>query len=70
MDKKLRIKLILAVIIGIVIGFIIGTIFGMNIMLQKVINIARGFIDIDEELIKAAVWKYEHSVAQCFPPLT
>lgn len=60
-------KIVLLLLAGLVIGFIIGLGIGIEITINKVAKIASGFIDIDENLIRNAIFQYENNIGSCYP---
>jgi len=63
MDKLL----IVAIIVFFLLGVGVGIGIGMKIVEEKVIDIAQRFINIDEEAIRDALYRYENNIKACYP---
>ena len=48
-------------------GIIIGFYFGVETTIKSVAEIASRFVDIDENLIKQAIYQYNNNIGNCFP---
>jgi len=59
-------KYIAVLIIGILFGALIGFYIGSYTTIKAVAKIASGFIDIDEDLISAAIYQYKHHIGNCY----
>ena len=67
LEKKSKL-IALAMLIGIVF-FFIGFYVGSYSTAKVVAKLASGFIDVDEQLVYDAIFKYKNNIGLCFPPL-
>ena len=67
MKKEKRNKYIFILIFVIFISLLIGYTLGTIITIKAIASIAIRFVDIDENLIKEAIFHYENRIADCFP---
>ena len=57
MNKK--IKLAIIILVTFALGFAFGFYAGTEIVIRKIVSIGQKFIDIDYQLVNAAIWMYE-----------
>ena len=63
MNKK-TIKAIISVII---LCLIIGYMLGVYTTIMSVVEVSKGFVDVDYDLVKQAIFQYKNHVSGCYP---
>lgn len=61
-------KVILLILLILFLGFYIGYASGTFMTIKTIAKIGSSFIDVDEKLIKLAIYQYENFIGDCFPP--
>jgi len=58
-----RNRVIIAMVVFLLIGFVIGMWVGSEIVIAKVVKIARPFVEVDSDLMHEAVYRYENHLS-------